>query len=239
LNIDDFFICGSPRNTEFIDIQWLQATAAFFLHACCKKILIMKKCALIAVALFSMAAASAQRTPQFGIKAGLNIADLKMPEGIGFETEPKLGMHVGLLAHIHLSKSVGIQPELVYSSQGMKTSIDDVAYDWNLNYINLPIMLQYMFNNGFRLEAGPQIGFLVNAKIKDNTGSTSIKDDLKGTDIGLGVGLNYLTYSGFGIGGRLNLGLSDVNEEGFEMKNRVGQISVFYMFRHNHKATSK
>ena len=32
-----------------------------------------------------------------------------------------------------------------------------------LNYINVPV-LQYMFGDGFRLQTGPQLGILTNAK---------------------------------------------------------------------------
>ncbi len=93
-------------------------------------------------------------------------------------------------------------------------------------------MLQYMFDNGFRLEAGPQLGLMVS---NDNN-----NDIFKSTNVGLGFGLNYLTYSGFGVGGRYILGLSKINEPiAAEAKSRNIQLSIFYMLDHNHKAKSR
>jgi hypothetical protein len=88
-----------------------------------------------------------------------------------------------------------------------------------------------MFNNGFRLEAGPQLGLLVNS---DN------EDLFKSTNIGLGFGLNYLSYSGLGLGARYNLGLNRITENiAPEGKGRNLQISLFYMFDNNHKSKSR
>jgi hypothetical protein len=109
-----------------------------------------------------------------------------------------------------------------------------------LDYINLPIMLQYMFDNGFRLEAGPQFGFLVNSKFKYNDGREVDLDDVyKTPNVGLGFGLNYLSHSGFGVGGRYNLGLSNIGEGTSDIKTRTLQFSLFYMFDSQHKAKSR
>jgi hypothetical protein len=199
----------------------------------------MKKISLVLIAISTIYSAQAQIGAKLGVKGGLNVASLTI-NGSSTGVDSKFGAHAGLLAHLHLSPQIGLQPELLYSGQGMKQVSGGVTYNWNLDYINLPIMLQYMFNNGFRLEAGPQFGFLVSGKIKDNGGVTDLGNDLKTTDVGLGFGLNYLSHSGLGIGGRYNLGLTNINETGVnELKNRVGQISVFYMFNHNHKAQSR
>lgn len=205
----------------------------------------MKKICLSALALCLFNGLFAQHTPAFGLKGGLNISDLKFTQPSGnivVDHSSTLGFHIGVLAHIHLSKNIGLQPELQYSAQGMEQTVGSSTFDIKLNYLNLPIMVQYMFNNGFRVEAGPQFGLLLNAKIQDNAGSTSITKNYSKGDVGLGFGLNYLTYSGFGIGGRYYLGVANVNKDkdadANKIYNRVGQISVFYMFNSNHKAAS-
>jgi hypothetical protein len=205
----------------------------------------MKKLSVLVLAMLFIGEIFAQHTPAFGLKGGLNISDLKfkVPSGnVEPEHSTALGVHAGFLAHMHLSKNIGLQPELLYSGQGMELTTGSSTFDVKLNYLNLPVMIQYMFDNGFRVEAGPQFGLLLNAKIQDNTGTTSITKNYKKGDVGLGFGLNYLTYSGFGIGGSYNLGLGNINKtEGAtanKIYNRVGQISLFYMFKSNHKAAS-
>lgn len=121
----------------------------------------------------------------FGLKAGVNLANLNVEDYD--DTEMKLGMYAGALAHIHITPNIGVQPEVVYSTQGAK----DGDTKWLIDYVNVPIMLQYMFDNGFRIETGPQVGFLTRAKIEADGEELDIKDDLKKTDISWGFGLNY------------------------------------------------
>lgn len=200
----------------------------------------MKKLFIILTAVLLSSAVIAQTGAVFGLKGGLNLSNWNI-EGDA-ETEMKTGVHVAGLAHIHLNPQWAIQPELQFSTQGAEVDFgNNQEFTWNMNYINVPVMVQYMFNNGFRLEAGPYVGFLVGAKMEDVNGNEDdVKDEFKKVDAGLGFGLNYLTTSGFGFGGRYNLGLSDINEgRTSKTQNRVIQLSLFYMFDQAHKAKSQ
>jgi hypothetical protein len=178
----------------------------------------------------------AQQTPKIFIKAGVNLADLKL-EGVNNDaTDMKVGFHGGLGAHIHLAPEWALQPELLYSQEGAKVGNDKAKLD----YINIPLMLQYMFDNGFRIEAGPQFGFMVSSKYEYENGTeVNIDNEYKTPNVGLGFGLNYLSYSGLGIGGRYNLGLSNIGEGNRDIKTRTLQFSLFYMFDARHKAKSR
>ena len=92
-------------------------------------------------------------------------------------------------------------------------------------------MLQYHFIPEFHLEAGPQIGFLVAAKAKNDGNSVNLKDDYKGVDFGLGFGLGYTFDMGLGIGARYNFGLTDVYDGNSDdsYKNSVAQFGVYYV----------
>lgn len=202
----------------------------------------MKKLFVFALSILFSGVAVAQSPVKLGIKGGLNIANLNINNnGSAVNTDSRLAPHIGLLAHIHLSDQIGLQPELVYSGQGTELNFGGGNNTkQNLEYINIPLMLQYMFDNGFRIEAGPQLGFLTSAKLKTGSTTDNNTDDYKKTDVGLGFGLSYLSYSGLGIGGRYNLGLNNINDFGTnEVKNRVAQISLFYLFDDNHKRKSR
>jgi opacity protein-like surface antigen len=195
----------------------------------------MKKISLFITAALLSTALFAQSSANFGLKGGLNIASLKVEDQES--SDSRLGLHLGALAHIHLAPQFALQPEVVYSQQGMKTNVTGTETTFKLDYINIPLMLQYMFSNGFRLEAGPQLGFLINAQV----GNLENKEDYKSTDVALGVGLGYLSTSGLGINGRYNFGLTNINEfdPNNNVTNRVGQISLFYMFNRAHKVQSR
>jgi hypothetical protein len=91
-----------------------------------------------------------------------------------------------------------------------------------------------MFDNGFRIQAGPQIGFLINAKEKDNNTNVDIKDGLNSVDLGIGAGLGYVhVASGFGVDARYNLGVSDIlKDNDLKSTNRGFQIGLFYLIKH-------
>lgn len=180
----------------------------------------------------------AQDDPKFGIKGGLNVASTK--NTTGGETGSKAGLHAGLLAHIHITPEWAFQPEVMYSNQGGK--VGDI--NLNLHYINVPLLVQYNFENGFRLQTGPQVGLLagVNDKVNGTASNIFSSDNFKSTDFSWSFGLGYLTYSGLGIDGRYNLGLSRINDDPNrtgKTTNRVFQIGLFYLFDHHHKARSK
>ncbi|GAA4331253.1 porin family protein [Flaviaesturariibacter amylovorans] len=198
----------------------------------------MKKALFLGLALAAGTIVHAQHLPKLGIKAGLNIASLSLESDV--DVKSRLGAHGGLLVHIHLGPQFALQPEVLYSQQGMKIGTGSDADVFKFDYLNVPFMLQYMFNNGFRVEAGPQVGLLLSAKHETPDGTDNIKNEFKQADFGVGFGVNYLSQTGFGIGGRYNLGVSNINKaRDGAVKNRVGQISVFYMFDRSHKAKSR
>jgi len=199
--------------------------------------LTMKKLGLFIGSALLCTFSFAQHMPKLGVKAGLNVATIKW----NTDMDSRLGFHGGLVGHIHLSPNIALQPEVLYSAEGAKQSTSMGEVTWKNDYINIPLMLQYMFNNGFRIEAGPQLGLLLDAKsTAEGFPDDNTEDVFKSTNVGLGFGLNYLSYSGFGIGGRYILGLSKINETNWpEAKGRNLQISVFYMLDNNHKAKSR
>jgi hypothetical protein len=198
----------------------------------------MKKIFICLLSLAATATASAQTKAKLGLKAGLNIASTSNTES--GESGSKAGAHAGVLAHIHLTPAVALQPELVYSNQGGEFNGVKV----NLHYVNIPVNLQYNFNNGFRIQTGPQVGFLVGVDDREDGNETNYfsTDDFKSTDVSWTLGLGYLSNSGLGIDGRYNLGLSKINADptrGGKTTNRVFQIGLFYMFDNAHKAKSR
>ena len=110
-------------------------------------------------------------------------------------------------------------------------------------------MAKFYVAEGFSLEAGPQIGFLLSSKLDyegvgpgySESSTEDLKDFTKGIDFGLNFGLGYKMESGLNFGARYNLGLSnfwdlpsDIDPEfgisDFKNKNSVIQLSVGYFF---------
>lgn len=179
----------------------------------------------LTVSLFSLTTLAQQ--VKFGVKGGLNISKLTNND----YAKSRAGIYLGGFARVGLTENWSIQPELVYSGQGYVADppiLDD--YTVAINYINLPIMAQYHIIPEFYLEAGPQIGFRVAAKVKDDGNSYDVGDGYKGLDLGLGFGLGYDFDFGLGVGARYNFGLTDVSDAREKHANSVAQFGVTYTF---------
>ena len=165
----------------------------------------------------------------YGLKGGVNITNLASSPDVNYET--KAGFYAGGLAHIHLNKSWAIQPEIMYSGQGAQANNAKVKLD----YINVPVQLQYMFDKGFRIQTGPQLGILAAANIKQGDTKTDVKSSFKTAELGWTIGASYVGESGLGIDGRYNHGITRINDGGStDLYNRGFQVGLFYVFRHKY-----
>ena len=190
--------------------------------------------AVLVVASLSLNAQSKMQS-SFGIKGGVNFARYEIKDA---DTDFKTLWHAGLLAHLHMSDAFAIQPELVYSRHGSERTIAGDNYDDINQYLTVPVLFQFMTSNGFRIQAGPQIGFLLKATQDIDGAETDTKDYYKKTDVALTGGIGFLTKSGFGLDARYVYGLTDISNRevitpGFnaDVKTRVIQVGVFYQFQ--------
>ena len=119
----------------------------------------MKKFIVLSASLFLFIVTKSQES-HFGVKAGLNAASLNNGGNTG---QTKIGFNAGAFAHIHTSLHWTIQPEILFSTEGNRYHLigGDGQGITSLNYLNFPVLLQYMFNNGLRLEGGAQFSVLV------------------------------------------------------------------------------
>ena len=192
----------------------------------------MKKL-LLSVAIIASGLTINAQEIKFGAKAGLNISNISSDD---FENNAaRTSFHVGAVAEIEISDKFSVQPELLYSAQGATASQEGIDVTMALDYLNVPVMAKYYVAEGFSLEVGPQIGFLMSAKMKEESGKElerqNIKDDLKSIDFGMNFGAGYKLENGLNFSARYNLGLSNIAEESENsVKNGVFQVSVGYSF---------
>src|SRR5690606_11531967 len=168
---------------------------------------------------------------QIGIKTGLNFSTISGENSN--EIEGRTAYHIGVVLEVPIGKSLKLAPEIIFSSQGAKfTTRNKYTYSIARNdYLNLPVLLRYYLSKGFMFETGPQVGILISSKL-GNT-STDISPNFKNQDYGFNLGLGYKTEVGIGINFRYYMGLAkidDFNNRDFNNKNRVFQISLFYLF---------
>ncbi len=182
----------------------------------------------LAIALIS-AGTIVNAQAKFGVKGGLNLSTFSGKDVEDAKIKP--GFHLGGFVNLAVSESFSVQPEVLFSTQGAKSSAEEVSVSLNTSYVNIPVMAQYNNASGFYAETGPLVGFLLGAKMKAEGESMDVKDWYKSLDFGWGIGLGYKLPSGLGFGARYNLGLAKVFEEGdSKVSNSVIQVGLSFAF---------
>ena len=201
----------------------------------------MKKILFIIIAVFAFSFAKAQDI-HFGAKAGVNFAKMTSSESdFNKLMTGRTAFHVGAVVEFTFSDKFSLQPEVLYNSVGgtfdFSSSVtraeEDTTVDWISDYLSIPVMAKYYVADGFSLEAGPQVGFLLGAKMKNSTDEEDMKDEMESTDFGLGFGAGYKMENGLFFDARYSLGLSNIFkdvEDGQWGRNNAIQISVGFMF---------
>lgn len=184
--------------------------------------------------MMAFAFSNAQET-KFGVKGGLNLTNWAGGDVEG--TSSLVGFHVGGFAEIKIIDKLAIQPELLFSTQGTQVDGNALTGDWDIktNYINIPVLAKYYIVDKFSVEAGPQLGFLVSAKVDGE----DVKDSFKTVDFGFNLGAGYHFTENISVNLRYTIGLSpladdaDIDNEGDyydSAKNSVLALSFAYKF---------
>ncbi len=181
-------------------------------------------------ALFLSGAAMAQLN--IGVKAGANITKV---DGKSFKDEFQYGYHVGGFAEIGLGGKLSLQPEVLFNQYQTRVdssfkSVYQNALNFNdnrtvkLNYLSVPILLNYKLGNVLTLQAGPQFGILLD---QDKNLIRNGKEAFSKGDLSM-LGGASINISKLRLTGRYMVGLNNINEidNQNEWKSQGFQVSL-------------
>ncbi|MCD1115681.1 porin family protein [Chryseobacterium turcicum] len=184
--------------------------------------------------------ASTAKSQKFGIKAGANFSSLS--KGFDYQdTKILVGANAGVFANIPLFSQFNFKPEVIYNGLGSKVEYAQnqigSEYTRRLNYISVPLMVEYRFIPKAFLEAGPQLSYMVSAKEKytllngsEATASIS-KDFINKFDLGIGIGAGYYFTEKIGANIRYVAGITDIYKynDGDAVRNNNIQLGLMYI----------
>jgi hypothetical protein len=103
-----------------------------------------------------------------GFKIGANYSNVYDAQDESFIADPKFGLATGIFASIPIGRFLGIQPEILFSQRGFKSTGSVLGYDYELkrtsNYIDIPLLFAIKPASSFTVLAGPQFSFLIKQK---------------------------------------------------------------------------
>lgn len=170
-----------------------------------------------------------------GVKGGVNVSNLYVDDVD--DENARVGFHAGVYGQVLSTEAFALQPELLYTTKGSETTFDgiiDQTIDFNLNYLELPILAVFKLGEAAEIHLGGYASYLLNANI-DYSGDIANgdeeldRDNFKSFDYGL-VGGFALNFSALQIGVRYNYGLAKIADDDIaetvlgDSKNSCAQI---------------
>ena len=146
---------------------------------------------------------------QVGVRAGWNYIQTRFDPTIPtiVEYDYRSGYHFGIATKFNLGREFYLNPELLYNNKGysrgaFNDGLPRSESNTHLNYVSLPILLEYRPQTWLGLQAGPEIGFLASARTKFEDFTWDLLDqeeigllDLNRLDLGLAIGAAFLIDS--------------------------------------------
>jgi hypothetical protein len=184
----------------------------------------MRKIILSLSLLLIISAAVSAQSFQLGAKVGANLGKI---DGQSFKDGYNFGYVLGAYADLGISKTISIQPELLFSQTN--TTVDSgyglvKPKDVHLNYLNIPILLNINASKLLTFQLGPQFSILMN---KDQTLVENGENAFKGGDFAAVLGAQ-LNLGLLKVYGRYNIGLSNISDitNSADWKSQAIQVGV-------------
>ena len=104
----------------------------------------------------------------FGAKAGLNVSNVYDAKGQNFIADSKAGFAGGVFLGIPIGKYIGIQPELLYSQKGFKSTGTLLGSTYSdtrtTSYLDIPLQIQLKPFEFITFLGGVQYSYLLHQK---------------------------------------------------------------------------
>ncbi|MEO5942411.1 MAG: porin family protein [Ferruginibacter sp.] len=188
---------------------------------------------------------------QFGVKAGLNFANISKVSSIN--NSRRAGVHAGVFLAPASRGILGSRTELIFSRQGYNYKTSTSTGNLDLDYVMLPQYMSINITKYFSIQFGGQMAYLLNAKADSSNANAGtgngnkILDLYNRFDYGYGGGVEIHPVSGLVLGARVNISLGKLyNSDSYssgespsfipkvDVKNNVFQIFGGWVFG-NHK----
>lgn len=180
--------------------------------------------------------ATAQNGTTFGVRGGLNFANLNDTDSDA-DIDSRTGLMAGVYARIHIPNSpVYLQPEVLYTQKGAESSDlfedQEATLKIKLDYIEVPVLARFDFITGGSITPhvyfGPYVSFSINSEVEVSDGESSfagdIEEDVKDLNFGIVTGAG-LDFGRLNLGVRYGAGLTDTFEDG-DGKNSVFSVTA-------------
>lgn len=205
------------------------------------------KLAFLAVLLISFFTQSAYAQQKFsvGLQGGLGMASTYYMYGQGHDSTDETAVrapqsylifsymsNVYLSYRFHQNYGVAIEPGIIRKGYGQKylSASNATLTKYHLNYLQLPVLMEFDIDSKLTLTVGPEFGYLMSARMKsdDDEGTITLLplNDIKRFDIGVQVGGHYSLAEHFDLGLKIGNSFTSIEETYFNHAPKGGSVVI-------------
>lgn len=159
--------------------------------------------------------------PRIGVKGGVNFSTLYTENSDN--SKMLTGFNVGLFAKLPVTKNIALQPEFYYTTKGSEVTYNNLFANgtarFNVNYLEVPLLLMMNITQNFNVHVGPYAGYMVSGKATNKSNVTLFDyenvlntSDYNRFDAGLAAGVG-IDVGALNLGARYSYGLTKVGKE--------------------------
>jgi hypothetical protein len=186
-----------------------------------KSIILLSASMLLVLTMNISGKAQNTDSPKVGIKGGVNFSNLYTDDAEN--NKMMLGFHAGLFAKLPISNNIAFQPEAYFTTKGAEVTYNNDFVNgtarFNLNYIEVPVLLVVNITDNFDISIGPYAGYLVSGKVKNSSNIDLFNfedninaDDYNRFEVGFAAGAGF-DLKLLSIGARYTYGFTKVGKE--------------------------
>ena len=187
----------------------------------------MKTTFALAVALL-VSAGTAHAQTSFGVKAGLNLANLSIGEAEDtFDPDNRTGLVAGVFVTIPGGGIFAFQPEALISMQGAKFSDGSDSGTAKIDYFQVPLLAR-IGPSKVAIVVGPSIGYRFRAELSAaglSPDDEDFSDQIERMDVGLVTGVT-ADVGRLVLDGRYTWGLTNIEKDATAEKTKHRVISL-------------
>src|SRR4051812_8494325 len=136
----------------------------------------------------------------------------------------KAGLVFGGSSNFKITDKFSFQPEILWLQKGSKADTFDIFdpnafYKWRLNYVSVPVLLNYQIQEKFTLQAGLTADVLIDAKVDAGSGFFDRTDELQKLDLNYTGGIEYRISPKFGANARYQYSIKWLDDLHFKNSN--------------------
>ena len=202
----------------------------------------MKKILFVATTLLLSVCANAQNAVgelSFQPKVGINAATMTNDD----DAKTRIGLVAGAELEYQASPLLSFSAGALYSQQGADANDQGMKGTIKMDYVNIPILVNFHVADGLAFKLGIQPGFLINDKVKVSANGVSaevgLKDayraagfeaDISSLVFAIPLGISY-EFNHVVLDARYNLSVTKaISAHGESTKHSVFQITLGYKF---------